>query len=261
MNTYLEFGGGLGDIINQIYRYGNYQFLDNLNKEKTADVVLICHNPFAEELFKWHPKKEFFTLKQLPYWHITENEKYRSLHNLPSHGTFLTKTEKDIIIHVSKEDEKILSSFLNQKFIVISASAGEKIRNIPESIITKISLKFKELGITLVSVGREYERKDRVEIEIPNAVNLINKLTVPGTLKLISMSSGLITCHSALNIYAWHIKKPQLLLYPDEVFERHFKVVDEWSFGKDFKNTIHTTFDNFNMAKDLSKFINLINGD
>ena len=257
MNKYFEFGGGLGDVINQIYRYGKYQYLDTLNENKKARVALICHNPFAEELFKWHPKRPFFTLKQFPYWHVSENEKYRSLYELPASSDFLDKSNSEIILYESEEDKKTLSYFLNQKFIVISASAGEKNRNIPTDILNLISSKLKELGIVLVSVGRDYNRANREEIKVFNSENLINKLSVPGTLKLISLSNGLITCHSSLNLYAWHINKPQLLLYPNEVLDRHFKKTDEWSFGKDFDNTVHTTFDNFNMVKDLSKFINL----
>jgi len=258
MKTNIEFGGGLGDIINQIYLSGNYQFLDKLSKDNTADIYIISHNPYAPELFKWHPNSEFINIHECGYWHPLDNDKKRPELGIPMRISPVAKLSSDIVFYNNSDDKKILSSFLNEKFIVLSASAGELHRNIPISILDNIVLKFNELGIAIVTVGRDYSRVLREEVRTFGTIDLINKLSIPGTLNLIKMSVGLITCHSALNLYAWHINKPQLLLYPEDVKNRHFLVKDQWSFGKDFENTVHCTFDNYNMAEHLSKFINII---
>jgi ADP-heptose:LPS heptosyltransferase len=258
MKTDIEFGGGLGDIINQAYVLGNYQFLDKLSENNTANIYIITHNPFVEEMFKWHPKREYINLHIFDYWHPSENAKKRPEVGMPLQIKPIMKSCTDINFYESEDDRNVLSSFLNKKFIVISAAAGELHRNIPISILDDMVLKFKELNIEIVTVGKDYPRISREEIRISGTTDLINKLSIPGTLKLIEMSIGLITCHSALNLYAWHIKKPQLLLYPEDVKNRHFLVRDQWSFGKDFDNTVHCSFDEYNMAEHLPKFINII---
>ena len=52
-----------------------------------------------------------------------------------------------------------------------------------------------------------------------------------------------MTCHSALNLLGWHLRKPQLLLYPRSAWERHIRVPDQWAFGIGYPETVHAAFE------------------
>lgn len=249
---FIDYGGGLGDIINQIFNKGSYQFISTLTYE-SALIALICHNPHVVELFNWHPKKDNFEVRFFEWWHPDQNRKNKIKHNLPLSQKYKV-TKGDPIFYSSPEDKKILIN-LPQKFYVLSASAGIKDRNIPNSILDII---LNNSDIPIISVGRTYERihketpREEIILDHPNVINLVDKLSVPGTLNLLDKSCGLITCHSALNIYGWYKRLPTLLLYPQETYNEHFKTSNEWSFGKDFPETIHKKFTEFNI-KDIEK--------
>ena len=125
----------------------------------------------------------------------------------------------------------------------------------PEEITTKI-LKLTEEFIP-IQVGRTFERHGRYEPNSNIKINMIDALSVPGTINLIKKSKGLVTVHSALNIAAWRLRIPQLLLYPESVQIRHFNNKDEWSFGKDFPETFRSTFSNFSDSL-VTNFINYV---
>jgi hypothetical protein len=59
----------------------------------------------------------------------------------------------------------------------------------------------------------------------------------------VQASAGLVTCHSALNLLAWHVRKPQLLLYPRSAWERHMRVPDQWAFGIGYPETVYAAFE------------------
>ena len=41
----------------------------------------------------------------------------------------------------------------------------------------------------------------------------------------------------------WHTRKPQFLMYPVSVIERHFVHRDQWSFGLQFQECFHECFE------------------
>jgi ADP-heptose:LPS heptosyltransferase len=81
-------------------------------------------------------------------------------------------------------------------------------------------------------------------------------LTVPGVCRLLQQSSGLVTTHSSLNILAWYLRKPQLLLYPPHTAAAHFSPTSDprWSFGRDYPETTHCPFAAFTPAH-LARFL------
>ncbi len=76
-----------------------------------------------------------------------------------------------------------------------------------------------------------------------HVVGAIDRLTVPGVGEALRRARGLVTCHSSLNILAWRMRQPQVLLYPPAVQQVHFCRVNEWSFGQNYPETRHGLFD------------------
>jgi predicted O-methyltransferase YrrM len=251
---------------------GSYNVLRDLEPDDTATVNLITHNPHARELFDLHPKSSQIQVNDFGYWLSEDDHEQRRLHNLPPPGSNLNLPEKDrdIRFFTSFEDVNSFALLLQQKmehardrwfpgYIVVAASAGLSDRDIPRETVIKITRALTDAGFLVVFVGRNYDRWGRKELEPPfgeKVINLIDKLTVPGTAKLLQDASGLVTCHSALNILGWYLRVPQLLLYPDSVYRTHIIHKDPWAFGIDFPETVHAQFEEFS-PEHLSRFISI----
>lgn len=244
---HFEFGGGLGDVIHQSYENGYYCHLDRTGKDfARASIALVSHNPFVRELFDWHPKRALFDIKECGYWLPHQNNEMRKKHNLPARPHMPPLTTKPTF-YPSPADLTTLSENPLGKYVVVSQAAGMADRDLDEFTVFRIVDLLWSKGVTSVFVGRSYERAGRREglkdARRDGSVNLVDRLTVPGTLRLLEGSAGLVTCHSALNLAAWHMRKPQLLLYPKSVYSRHFVKGDQWSFGRSFRETYHACWD------------------
>jgi len=129
----------------------------------------------------------------------------------------------------------------------LALAAGLPERSVPEALAREIVRRLAP-GFRLVITGRSYDRHGRSELrKWPQAegdiVDVVDRLSVPGTCALVQASAGLVTCHSALNLLAWNLRKPQLLLYPRSAWERHIRVPDQWAFGIGYPETVHAAFE------------------
>jgi SAM-dependent methyltransferase len=272
---YVEFGGGLGDIINQMFRTPNYRYFEGIT-EKTA-ALLITHNPYAAEIFRYHPRKELIEVIMEPWVHPHEaEEKIRIplLHEgyvriMPS----LTASSP-VHIYPSSEDKQIIDTVVydnnspgerpvkqDHGYAVIHPYAGTRERDIPVDVVKSvINHVISMYNLKVVLVGRSYERigVDRseekgdlfMESGTPDSpvINLIDRLTVPGVIELVKNGSLFFGSHSSINIAAWHFNKPCVVLYDKATKERHFERTDEWSFGKDNCTTRHGLYEDFSVS-------------
>jgi hypothetical protein len=269
---YMEFGGGLGDVIHQMFT-GPYGLLDTLQTGQTAEVNLVCHNPGAREMFEWHPKRGQFTLRDHGYWDGADDEAKRKEFGMPPAGTQLRRGDNwdpiqfrpagsvrfnprpDEIEEANTEDgspllhaERRWKSQLRQvtgppkRFVLIAPGAGEADRDLPDVFVKEIIRLLGEAKFIPVLVGKNYARHGRRERHYPGCADLIDTLTAPATALLAQKAAGVVACHSALAVLAWHLRKPSLLLYPEAVKKRHFESRDQWSFGAGHAECFHTTF-------------------
>ncbi len=74
-------------------------------------------------------------------------------------------------------------------------------------------------------------------------MSLVDALSVPGLAALLESAVGVVACHSAVSMLSWLMRKPQLLLYPQSVYERHVVPGDQWTFGISFSECRHARFD------------------
>jgi hypothetical protein len=96
LHYYIELGSGLGDILNQLCLGGTWNILRDLEPGDTADVVLITHNPYAQELFAHHPKRAQITVRNLGFWGGDDDRAMRERHGLPPYGPWLSLEPKDL---------------------------------------------------------------------------------------------------------------------------------------------------------------------
>jgi len=276
---YLEYGGGLGDVLDQCFYRGSYNYLARLKPGQRAKVAIISHNPFVPELFQWHPKRGQIEVVNCGYWHGQEaNIQGRRRYKLPPEGALNRLPDApapdDVRFYPSPEDEKVLSEIFpdaqpeTRRVIVLALTAGLPDRTIPLELAAPLADQLTLAGYRLVLTGRTYERHGRQEVRftaapVPGVIDAVDRLSVPGVCALVQASAGLVTAHSALNLLAWHLRKPQVLLYPRSAWERHIRKPDQWAFGIGYPETVHGCFEDLTegRVRELGhRFLDLLGG-
>jgi len=271
MHFDVEYGGGLGDVFAQSYHNNSLNLFANLQPQDTATVFFVCANPFAGELFAYHPNRSQIAVRELGYWMVDHDAENRRLHNMPPAGSVyrLPPQAGPIVFYPSAQDLVELSRFDPRATVVVAASAGLSDRNIPHDMLEQVvDYLLATTTFTIAYTGRTFDRHGRIEqapgSRNPRVLNLIDKLSVPGTAYLVQQCKGLVTAHSALNLLGWHEHKPQLLLYPQSVVNRHshrradgLMQWDQWMFGANRPNTQHTVFELFGPAH-TAAFVNTL---
>jgi ADP-heptose:LPS heptosyltransferase len=149
-----------------------------------------------------------------------------------------------------------LEELVNERYAVIQPFAGTRERDVPPEIVNAaIEHLWKEHKIKAVLTGKSYNRENAdhsIESSAPfikseNVIDLLDRLTVPGTIVAVSNCTLFFGTHSSMNIAAWHYIKPCVVLYDEATKNRHFLRTDEWSFGKDFHNCRHGMFSDFSV--------------
>jgi Methyltransferase domain len=256
MDYYMEFGGGLGDIFYQIYIEGAYRMLDTLVPQDRARVVLISHNPYVHELFLWHPRGQQIEVRSFGYWLPEDDARMRREHDLPFGRPSYPVLDARVTFYPSTADLAVLDKLVTTNYVVFSVSAGLSDRNIPAETVEALATAAQSRDLLPVFVGRNYDRHGRREY-VPAqeaGLNLIDQLSVPGVARLVERAAGLVCCHSAANILGWLMRKPQLLLYPEAVYHRHIAQRDQWSFGTDFPECYHASFNDLRVATMVDEF-------
>jgi hypothetical protein len=263
MNYHIEYSGGLGDIFNAIYWGEGYRTLGAMHPQDTAHISLITHNPFADELFKWHPKRTQMEVRRFEYWHPKDDIDHREMNGIQPPTLLSVVKKRDVEFYPSPAEASRLDVIVpvHIPYVVVSAVAGDAERTIPKDIVEDLCARVAG-RCDVMLVGREYARNGRKEYrlaDIPRCqgFDCVNVFSVPGVAQLLQDAAGLVTCHSALNLLGWHMNIPQLLLYPDSVFERHIKCPDQWAFGIGRPKTKHCTFARYGTAI-VDEFLELI---
>lgn len=265
MHYNLEFGGGLGDVLDQLYAGGTYNVLRDLGPDDTATVYLITHNPFASELFAHHPHRDRITLEVFPYWTPDQDRTERTIRNMPPMGMnqFLPVKYGMIEFHPGPESTALLNQVSPHEYLVLAAGAGMQERVLPDAVLHDIVSTVTALtNMPIYAIGRSYERDGRHEPVVegyPTVVNWVDRLDVPGTCQLVQNAAGLITAHSSMAILGWLEDVPELLVYPESVWNHHApnNNADQWLRGTRSETTVHTTFAALG-TKDILRFLNIV---
>jgi ADP-heptose:LPS heptosyltransferase len=255
MELYLEFGGGLGDIFYRMFHDGGYCALQALTPQDRALIVLITHNPHARELFDQHPRASQLDVRDLGYWLPSDDAVMRRRHGLPQRRSRLPAAGAPEF-YPSPVDREWLNRLDGTAYVLFSVSAGLPERDVPADLVERLVELAIAHSLLPVLVGRNYSRFDRREQRVHHrgVLDLIDRLTVPGVAVAVRRSLGVVCCHSAINMLAWLLRKPQLLLYPQSVYERHIAARDQWAFGVDFEECRHARFDSLDLLPTAERF-------
>lgn len=236
----VNFGGGLGDVICQSFKFNIYNNLCNRIKNGDKPIIhLISTNKNSKELFTSIPHIDKSTICDFSelYPNFFEQtfsdpvERLKTIQELTQN--FLQhKYNIDYINHLlvdelplnpifypTEADLKILNTYKGESFVVLHASSGDQGRSFPEKIITKIINYFSKYCM-VVRIGSDNSHIVMPQKEIIakshtyNFVSLVNRLSVPGALALMQMAKGVIVSDSFASCFTRFIDQNTLILLP-----------------------------------------------
>jgi len=239
--------GGLGDIFLGYYGTPAYDQIES--RTRPIELFVWCKNPFARELWTWRAPDDLLKIHACDSESIAAGEKQFGVKWKPHIRGMPRQPDTEIRFDISPGDAAFLNhvraAAAGRPIVVLSASAGDIHRNLPLGLVKRITAHLLDAGCCVCAVGRNYTLGNRREQPAPaGAIDCIDRLSVPGACELMRLAGGAVLGHSSLNIIGWFLRKPQLLLYPDDVGARHFgKQRTRWSFGRDYPGTTSATFD------------------
>lgn len=258
---FIQMGGGLGDICNWLFMHDTYATLENIAPDEKVVFSLTCGNPYAQELFLWHPKASQFEIHNFGFMMPAEYEPIHKKHNFPSNTPSKYFLQENLKFYPSPADQEILNSLKGKSYIVLNVAAGHPGRSIPERVFkdvieTVATYGMNRYGVKILAVGRTYDsNKDpahnHTEPKLTprlGLVDLIDKITAPATLEIIRRARGVICCHSAVCLASWYMKKPTLLLYQKDWGDTQINIDQKspYNFGRNFPTSMHTDFNSYN---------------
>lgn len=225
-SRYLEYLGGLGDILNHLHWLSCYRDLDTLQAGERAYVLVSSHNVGSHELFLWHPKADQIDLCNPGFFMGIMDPAWRHGNGLPPQGCSAHPGPLvgPVTYYPSPKDMELLDAIPGLgKYIVFSLTAGESHRSIPQGIAAHAAAAAVKRGFKVVLVGRNYTHDvvghrmvKRQETRLPaqeGVFDTIDKLSVPGMARLLEGAAGVFSCHSATCLLSWSLLKPTFLLY------------------------------------------------
>lgn len=231
----LEYGGGLGDILEQIHHTPHYRRLAFIEQSDHVTIVLVCHCPTVTQLFEWHPRRAHFTVLNPGYWWPHETDRWRRVHGLsPPTGLPEGPEEPQVVLHVSPHDRTLLRD-LPENYIILAPTAGHPERDIPRDVVLDFIDRIRTKSLPMVAIGASYQRSGRREFEYPKSeyiIDLVDRLSVPGAFAAIRAAMGGLYCFSSMHLAAALCgQAPQLLLYPALVLPQHgHQLRAQWPF-------------------------------
>lgn len=254
------FGGGLGDLINDIYRNDGYAALQGAPRSEKCRVSIISHNPACKELFQHWPGGADMDVRQYEYWLPEQDRTMRLRNNFPRETPQKPRPSWGLFnFHNHPGDAEVLEE-LPDEYVVFSVSAGTPDRSFSDDLVSEILFEFD--CPEMVFVGRNYERNGRPkEIEWigTDVTSFVDRISLPATLNVVRdpRCKGVVCAHSSISMLAGWENKPQLLLYDEATRQRHFQAKDQWSwYAYERDNVFHSTFDQWQGAAE--KFFNHI---
>jgi hypothetical protein len=256
----VEVRGGLGDVFIQFHETTAYDEIDAMSQDDRARVTIISHNPFADEIFKWHPKRDRIEIVKSRHFFLAP-------YDVPgpriaagvapvAPAGHPGRQRQPIRFYPSPDDLKILETVVPKApFLVIAPTAsGMEIenRNFPPGIITTIVDLARSRRIPIIFVGRTYQGPHAPKAAPtypPGVIDLTDLLSVPGTAEVLKRSRATVCAHSALLLLSWYERKPNFILMPPRYKHVDFDNPSPFGFGKDFPETVRMMFSEFTSQK------------
>lgn len=229
---YLEFVGGLGDVINRFHQCDWYVSLEVLPEDERVTIGYLGHNPAGIDLFRWIPTRGRVLLMNVGFSGAWDKPEWREKRGLPE-TEFRPYDIRRIDYHHAPSDAKVLDDLYRiGPYVAFVASAGTPERNIPGKILEEAADLVLSMGYKVVFLGGTYKRNvegdllgiPREEVRIRDrygVFDLIDRLSVPGSVKALERSAGVISAHTALCLASWYSRTPTFLLYNEFVTRQY----------------------------------------
>lgn len=224
---HIELLGGLGDCLNRLYSIDWMPKLLEVPAGEMVDVTIISHNPFVDELFKWHPKRSQLNIRKIKFHYPWDDKEWRKKNDLPDSPQLDYAPQDRIEYFPPLHEYPLIDKLSEKKFLIFVISAGTQERHIPEFTRERMATWAISMGYQIYVIGRRYQHFEEfgasprhVEdfMEPRDGVrHLIDGLTLPGTAKLMERCAGVVTTHTSMCLLSWFLKKPTFLLYGDHV--------------------------------------------
>ena len=210
MSYKFALSGGLGDCIRQCFERDGYS---RLSTESKSECIIHSHNPFSEELVKWHPAvlDGRCVVTKMPF--------------VPSNHSTLTfgdaRTSAEIPLFFGADLEKVRLLLPKTPYVILAPDAGDPCKGLPDHILLEaigsypVDAKLVLLGSTKISNASNVWRGD--DSRLKNVLDLRNTFNVPETILAICGASRVYTAHSAINIIAWLYNIPQTVCVPRQL--------------------------------------------
>jgi ADP-heptose:LPS heptosyltransferase len=262
-SKYIEFVGGLGDMFIQLYDHNWYKSLGSIPEGQKLSIGLLVHNPFADEIFRWHPAANRLLILKFGYKHRWLDPAWRTSFGLPDRSPLHSnpsQPQKALEYNPSPDDiEPLAQAFLLGKYAVMQLSAGTPERSIPKRIYEEMIQVFESRRMPVVKIGRTYKHliegswpaHHEIDVGQKNSVlDLTDKLTVPGTARLIEGATCVVTAFTSIVLLAWFLRKPVFTVYDIGIKTQVLPIGPVgFAFGINRLDTDHATFDEYSSGR------------
>lgn len=243
MKTAIPFLGGLGDIAMQAYCSHRYNALHGSGHHT---IITGGHRqPYATELFLWHPNAHNFTIINATPQLRRHKETHHPMeftfddlgyhfapHELlatepPLHATPGTDPNCKVVWYPSRYYSELIQG---KPYILIAPYAGHKSRNLPKSFLQRLIYDCEALDIPIVLVGRD--------CVFPNTYSHhthVLQPPVPDSFFLTKHAAMVICASSAITQVAWFERRRTHVLYPDTLID--FTENTHYAWGRNLPDT------------------------
>jgi hypothetical protein len=289
---FIRWGGGLGDAIKwycicepAVLRAAelNDTIILSCNSHNRFQTELLTLAPYGGKFQTFTPLDELRDEEEAKYYHSLrspDNDKFRAEHLdlryliknginpndtyiIGGHHVLPGETYK---LYPTAADKIIINSITDKPIIVIAPGASESTRLIPDSILQRIvsHLDVNEYNVVLVgrsnsNINSRYSGCGHTTT-LPGVINLVDQITIQGTLSLIDQAHGLICSDSSLFHFGAVKRIPMLVLVPSKTnkiyglidindrLENYFSVFSSHNVVVvDFADFCVTNVNNFNI--------------
>jgi hypothetical protein len=210
MSYKFALSGGLGDCIRQCFERDGYS---RLSTESKSECIIHSHNPFSEELIKWHPAVLEGRCK------LTKKEFNPADHALLPMAE--PRVSKTLPIFFGVDVEKVRYLLPKEPYVILAPDAGDPCKGLPDHVLLEalgsypVEAKLVLLGNTkILTASNTWLGNDS---RLKNVLDLRNVFNVPETIFAIRGAKRVYTAHSAINIIAWLYDIPQTVCLPRQL--------------------------------------------
>ena len=210
--------GGLGDCIRQCFVHDGYF---HLLTPDSGECIIHSHNPFTEELVKWHPAvlNGRCVLTKIPF--------NPSNHHALDIGAPRVSVETPIFFGADLEKLRLLLP--KTPYVILAPDAGDPCKSLPENILLE-ALRAYDPFLPKVLIGHTQSGSNVWTAHsemLKDVIDLRNLLNVPETIYAIKNAHHVFTAHSAVNMIAWLWHTAQTVCVPKQL---HYELYQSGSY-------------------------------